>query len=112
MHDLTQKEYQDLLLEHSDFKHSIEDLQQRVLKCENQQEAMSSLTRSVDRLTITMTTMVEEQKELKKDVKAIKEAPAKKFEDYKKTIISCIITAVVGALIGAVISLVILGGGA
>lgn len=112
MHDLTQQEYQELLLEHSDFKHNIEDLKTRLDKCESQQEAMSSLTRSVDRLAITMGTMVDEQKELKADVKALKEAPAEDFKYYRRTIISCIITAVVGALIGAVIALVVSGGGA
>lgn len=112
MHELTQKEYQEMLLEHNDFKHSIEDLQIRMEKCESQQEAMTALTRSVDRLTITMSNMVEEHKELKKEVKSLKEAPAKKFEHYKKTIISCIITAVVSALVGAVISLIIINGGA
>ena len=112
MHDLTQKEYQELLLEHSDFKHNIEDIKIRLERCENQQEAMSALTRSVDRLTITMGTMVEEHKELKKEVKSLKEAPAKKFEHYKKTLVSCIITTVVGALVGALISLVIINGGA
>lgn len=110
MHDLTQKEYQELLLEHSDFKHNIEDLQTRMSKCESQQEAMNTLTRSVDRLTLSMTTMVDEQKELKADVKALKEAPADEFKQYKRTIISCIITTVIGAVLGAVISLVIRGG--
>ena len=112
MHELTQKEYQELLLEHSDFKHNIEDLKVRLERCENQQEAMTNLTLSVDRLTTTVGIMVEEHKELKKDVKSIKEAPAKKYEQYKKVIISCIITAVVSAIAGAVISLLIQGGGA
>ena len=107
MHDLTQQEYQELLLEHSDFKHRIEGLEARLEKCESQQEAMSTLTRSVDRLAITMGTMVDEQKELKADVKALKEAPAEDFSHYKRTIISCIITTVVGALIGALIALVL-----
>lgn len=112
MHELTQQEYQDMLLEHNNFKHQIEDLQIRLEKCESQQEAMASLTRSVDRLALTMGTMVEEQKELKKDVKALKEAPVDRLNYYKKTIISCIITTVVGAIIGAVISLIITSGGA
>lgn len=110
MHDLTQKEYQDLLLEHSDFKHDIDDLKARLEKCENQQETMNSLVLSVDRLTNSMTTMVEEQKELKADVKAMKEAPAEKFDYYKKTIITCIITTIVGTIIGAVITLLLSGG--
>lgn len=112
MHDLTQQEYQELLLEHSDFKHHIEDLQSRLSKCESQQEAMNSLTRSVDRLTLTMGTMVEEQKEIKAEVKAMKEAPAERNEHYKRTIISSAITAIVGALVGAVFSIIIMGGGA
>lgn len=110
MHDLTQKEYQDLLLEHKDFQHSIDDLKNRLEKCENQQETMNSLVLSVDRLTNSMSTMVEEQKELKADVKAMKEAPAENFNYYKKTIISCVITTIVGALIGAIIALVISSG--
>ena len=105
MHDLTQQEYQDLLLEHSDFKHRIENLESRLEKCESQQEAMSTLTRSVDRLALTMGSMVEEQKELKADVKALKEAPAEDFNHYKRTVVSCIITTIVGAIIGAVIVL-------
>ena len=110
MHELTQEEYQELLLEHNDFKHHIESMEDRLKKCENQQTAMTSLTRSVDRLTITMSTLVEEQKELKADVKAMKEAPAENFNHYKRTIISCIITAIVGALIGTVITLITNGG--
>lgn len=110
MHDLTQQEYQELLLEHSDFKHSIESINARLDKCESQQEAMSTLTRSVDRLALTMGNMVEEQKELKADVKALKEAPAEDFNHYKRTVISCIITTIVGALIGAVIVLLSKGG--
>lgn len=109
-HELTEKEYEELILEHSDFKHHIEDLTRRIESCETQQEAMNSLTRSVDRLTITMSTMVEDQKELKADVKALKEAPAEKFDYYKKTIISCIITTALGAIVGALIMLVIKGG--
>ena len=110
MHDLTQKEYQDMLLEHSDFKHSIEDLKTRVSKCENQQEAMTDLVRSVDSLAITMKSMLSEQKELKADVKALKEAPAEKYDHYKKLIVGCIITTVLGALIGAALMLIIQGG--
>ena len=108
MHELTQKEYQEMLLEHNNFKHDIEDLQNRMSKCESQQEAMNTLTLSVDRLTQTMSTMVAEQKELKADVKAMKEAPAEDMKYYKRTIISCIITTVVGAIIGAVISVILL----
>lgn len=107
MHDLTQKEYQDLLLEHSEFKHHIENLEKRLEKCESQQEAMSSLTRSVDRLALTMGTLVEEQKELKADVKALKEEPVEDSKYYKRLIIGGIITTVLGALIGALITLVI-----
>lgn len=110
MHELTQKEYEKLILEHSDFKHEIEEIEHRLVKCENQQEAMNSLTRSVDRLTLTVSTMVEEQKELKADVKNLKEAPVEDFKHYKRTIISCIITTIVGAVIGAVLALVIQGG--
>lgn len=110
MHDLTQEEYQKLLLEHSDYEHRLLSVEQRLDKCESQQEAMSTLTRSVDRLAITMGTMVDEQKELKADVKALKEAPAENFNYYKRTILSCVITAVVGALIGAVIALIFTGG--
>lgn len=110
MHELTQEEYEKLILEHSDFKHKIEDIDNRLVKCENQQEAMVTLTRSVDRLTLTVSNMVEEQKELKADVKNLKEAPADNFKYYKRTIVSCIITTLVGAIIGAGISLIIQGG--
>lgn len=108
MHDLTQQEYQNLLLEHNNFKHAIEDLQNRVDKCETQQEAMGTLTLSVDRLTHAMSTMVSEQKELKADIKALKEAPTEDMKYYKRTIISCILTTIVGAVIGAVISIILL----
>lgn len=107
MHSLTQKEYQDLLLEHNNFKHCINDLENRLRKCESQQEAMSSLTRSVDRLAMTMGTLVEEHKGLKKDIKALKEEPLANLNHYKRTIISCTITAVIGAIIGAVMSLIL-----
>ena len=109
MYELTQEEYEKLILEHSDFKHEIEEIEHRLVKCENQQEAMVTLTRSVDRLTLTVSTMVEEQKELKADVKNLKEAPVKDFNHYKRTIISCIITTIVGAVLGAVLALVIQG---
>lgn len=112
MHTLTQEEYANLLLEHNDFKHNIEEIKGRLEKCESQQEAMVELIRSVDRLTITMGNMVEEQKGLKKDVKALKEAPAEKFNYYKKLIVGGIITTVLGAIIGAFISLIITSGGA
>lgn len=108
MHELTQKEYADLLLEHNDFKHNIDELKSRLKICESQQEAMVSLTRSVDRLTLTMGTMVDEQKELKADVKALKEAPVENVNYLKRTIISCVITTILGALIGASISLILL----
>jgi predicted nucleic acid-binding Zn-ribbon protein len=110
MHELTQEEYEKLILEHSDFKHEIEDIEHRLMKCENQQEAMVTLTRSVDRLTLTVSNMVEEQKELKADVKNLKEAPADNFKYYKRTLVSCIITTIVGAIVGAVIALIIQGG--
>ena len=107
MHELTQKEYQELLLEHSDFTHRLEDHERRLKNCENQQEAMTKLTLSVDRLTTTVSSMVDTQKELKSDVKALKEAPAEEFGHYKRTIISCIITTILGALFGAFIALVL-----
>lgn len=110
MHDLTQKEYQELLLEHNNFKHDIEDLQSRVSKCETQQEAINSLVRSVDRFSITLTNLVDGQKELKAEVKALKEAPAENYNHYKKLIIGCIITTVLGAVIGAIIALILKGG--
>ena len=108
MHNLTNEEYEKLILEHSDFKHDIDTLKDRLQKYENQQEVMTSLTRSVDRLTLTMGNMVDEQKELKEDVKALKEAPIENFNHYKKTVVSCVITTVIGAVLGAIISLVIL----
>ena len=111
MHDLTQEEYAALLLEHNDFKHNIEELKTRVDKCESQQEAMTNLILSVDRLTQTVGTMIEEQKELKSDVKSLKEAPAKRAEHYRKTVVSSIITTIVGAIIGAVITILISSGG-
>lgn len=110
MHNLTQEEYQKLLLEHSDFHHKLDDLESRLEKCETQQEAMNALTRSVDRLTLTVGNMVEQQKELKDDVKALKEAPAKKFDYYKKTIIACVLTTAVGGVVGAIITFVVNGG--
>ena len=110
MHELTQEEYNALLLEHNDFKHCIDDLKARIKRCESQQEAMTSLTRSVDRLTLTMGTMIDEQKELKADVKALKEAPAESFNYYKKLIIGGICTTVIGAILGALISLIVFSG--
>lgn len=110
-HTLTQKEYRELLMEHNEFEHEIEDLKRRMTGCENQQEAISGLILSVDRLTNTMSSMVEEHKGLKADVKALKEAPAEELKYYKRTIISCLITTVLGAVIGAVISFVVAKGG-
>ena len=107
MHELTQKEYQELLLEHSDFHHKLDDLDKRLTQCESQQGAINALTLSVDRLTITMKNMVEQQKDIKSEVKALKEAPAEDYKHYKRTIISCIITTVVGTLIGALLVLII-----
>ena len=107
MHQLKQEEYEKLILEHSDFKHDIDNLKRRVTECENQQNAIANLTRSVDRLTVTMGTMVEEQKELKTDVKELKEAPVEKFEHYKKLVIGCVITTIIGAILGAFISVVL-----
>ena len=110
MHDLTQEEYTKLLLEHNDFENRFTELDRRMKACEDQQETMLSLTRSVDRLTLTVSNMVEEQKSIKAEVKALKEAPIDEMKHYKKTIISCIITTIVGAVIGAIITLVSSGG--
>ena len=110
MHELKQEEYENIILDISDCKHNIDDLKRRINECENQQDAMSSLTRSVDRLTVTVSTMVDEQKELKSDVKALKEAPIEKFEHYKRLVAGCVITTLIGAVLGAVLSLILIKG--
>lgn len=111
MHPLTQEEYNKLLLEHNDFHHDIEDLKRRLSNCEEQTKAINTLTLSVDRLTQTIGTFSEDQKELKADVRALREEPVKKYDHYKKTIISCIITTVIGTIVGAIIALILSNGG-
>lgn len=110
-HELTQEEYQRLLLEHSDFKHAIDDLTRRLKNCESQQEAINALTLSVDRLTTKVVTIADGQGEIKEDVKALKESPIESYKHFKRTTISCIITTIVGAIVGAVISLILSKGG-
>lgn len=110
LHELSQEEYQQMMLEHNNFKHDIEDLKKDVAECKQQQKTISDLTRSVDRMTITMETMVKSQDELREDIKVIKEAPIEDYKHYKRLVIGCVITTVLGAVLGAVLALIIKGG--
>lgn len=101
---LTQEEYTHLLTEHTEFKHSIDDLDRRIVACEDQQKNINSLTISVDRLTNSVAQLVEEQKSIKEDIKCLKNEPADEFRYYKRLIIGCVITTVIGGLIGGLIT--------
>ena len=98
---------EEIFLKLNDHDHEIGSLKHRVAECENQQAVMSALTRSVDRLAVSVENMANEQKELKSDVKALKEIPSSRYEHYRRLIIGCVITGILGAIIGAVIALII-----
>ena len=100
-------ELEEIRLLLNDHSHEIGSLKHRMDRCENQQEQMSVLTRSVDHLAMTMEKMVDDQKELKADVKELKSAPAKDYNYYKRLVIGCVITTILGAVVGAVIAFII-----
>lgn len=103
-------ELEEMNIKLNDHDHEIGSLKRRVEKCENQQESINGLIHSVDKLAFTVESMVNEQKEMKQEVKELREAPIEKFNYYKRTIITCIVTAIVGALIGAALTFIIKGG--
>lgn len=70
---------------------------------------INKLAISIEKIAINQTTMIEESKQLKKDVDAIKEQSNKDAHDIKMTILKCIITGVLSAIVGAIMVLIIKG---
>lgn len=73
-------------------------LRERLAKVEQQSEEMRDLTRSIDRLTDKMETMIVEQKEQKDKLRLIEGEPADKWKTVKKTALTSIVSTIAAAL--------------
>lgn len=87
-------------------EHKVEILDSRLGKCEQQQETIEKLVRSVDRLSMTIEGMTKEQTSIKEEVASLKSEPLENYKHYRRTVITGIITALVGAIMGALIALI------
>jgi hypothetical protein len=82
----------------------------RLDKLEELSEGVNKIALSVQRIADNQSAMLEQQKDLKKDVDEIKSQPAKDAHSLKMTVITIIVTAVVSTVIGALLALIIKGG--
>lgn len=91
----------------NELKSTVHLLKDKVESLGNTQKDIQDLVRSVDKLAINMSHMLEEQKIQREEINELKEAPAKAFGKYKTALVTGVITTVIGMLIGAVFSLFI-----
>ena len=82
----------------------------RLDKLEELSEGVNKIALSVQRIADNQSAMIEQQKDLKKDVDEIKSQPVKDAHSLKMTVVTIIITAVVSTIIGALLALIIKGG--
>lgn len=82
----------------------------RLDKLETLSEGINKLVLQVQRIADNQSAMLEQQKDLKKDVDEIKSQPVKDAHDLKSKVISAIVVGVVSAIVGALLALVIKGG--
>lgn len=104
--------------EHEEFRRSME-LANRNLADENNRQnkrlelleesvrQMGALTTSVERLAMSVESMVKEQEKQGKRLEILENLPAQKWNHLVKTAISCIITTLLGGVVGAVLAMIL-----
>lgn len=100
--DMTEEE---LKLKINDHDHEIKSLKHRVEKVENQGGAIQELLMNVQRLALTMESMLKEQERQTARLNELEKEPGDNWKFTKKTILSTIITVIVTAALTAIIIL-------
>lgn len=95
------------VIEHGEQIKTLFENQKRIEKVVDKIE---QLTLSIEKMAVIQTDLIEEQKDIKKDIKGIKEEPANDAKYLKREIIKTIVVGVVSAIVGALLALVIKGG--
>ncbi len=85
----------------------IKTLFNNVNKLESITIEINKLALSIEKIAINQTSMLEQQKALRKDVDEIKDQPIKDAHEIKMTVIKCIITGVLSAIVSALAVLII-----
>ncbi len=98
---------QDIAIKFNDHEHEIGSLKHRLADVERKQEEIGELSRNVERLATNMELMLKEQQKQRRELDALKDAPAQEYKYYKRLIWGCVITGLVGAVLGAVLTTVI-----
>ena len=92
------------LTEHDE---EIKSLKHRINDCEEAQDEMTTLIRSVDKLALNMEYMLKEQKKQGERLEDLEQAPLADFKHYKRLAIGCVITGIIGAILGAVFAIIL-----
>ena len=98
------QEIDNKVIEH---EHKIKTLEHRVDRIELLNEQVNKITVSIEKMCVIQSQMIEEQKELRKDVIFLKELPAKNAREVKQKVVIAIVTGVVSTILGAIIALTI-----
>lgn len=98
---------EEIAVQFENHEQEIKSLKHRMDNCEKQNNTLTKLVNSVDKLALNMEYMAKEQKEQGIRLERLENEPKDDFKHYKRLIIGNIITGILGALVGAVLALVI-----
>lgn len=104
--------------EHEEFRRSVE-LANQNLEAENNRQnkrlelleenvrQMGALTTSVERLAMSVESMVKEQERQGKRLEVLESLPAQKWNHLVKTLVASVATTILGGIVGAVLALIL-----
>lgn len=88
-------------------ENEIKSLKHRVTDCEQQNDTISSLAISVNKLAVNMEHMIDEQKDQSVRLSALERVPSERLKYFRETLIKCILSSVAGGLLGAFMTLIL-----
>ena len=88
-------------------ENEIKSLKHRVTDCEQQNDTISSLTISVNKLAVNMEHMIDEQKDQSTRLTALEKVPAERLRYFRETLIKCVLSSIAGSLLGALMTLIL-----
>lgn len=104
--------------EHEEFRRSMELANQNLADENNRQNKrlelleenvrqMGALTTSVERLAMSVESMVKEQERQGKRLEVLESLPAQRWNNLVKTLVTSVATTILGGIVGAVLALIL-----
>lgn len=87
--------------------HEIKVINKRLLNLEKVADNIGKMAISIEKHTLYIEQILEEQKSQRDDIQSLKDKPSKKAEKISEKVITTIVSVILGAIIGALIGLVI-----